>query len=153
MSTTRTARQASIRISPSAGTTGAGIVEYFDRSAIEQGALAGKGLEIAWLEDKVDVFFIHVQGAARLQMTDGSVRRVTYAAKSGQRFTGPGGILAELGEIPLAEVTMQSIRRWFRDNPGRIDEILLAEPLLHLLPRRSRRRRIAWDRLPRQRFR
>ena len=105
-------------------TTDAGIVEYFDRPAIEQGALAGRGLEIAWLEDKVDVFFIHVQGAARLNMTDGRPRRITYAAKSGQRFTGPGRILAELGEIPLAEVTMQSIRRWFRDHPDRIDEIL-----------------------------
>ena len=104
--------------------TATGVVEYFDRAAIELGALAGKGLEIAWLEDKVDVFFIHVQGAARLNMTDGRLCRITYAAKIGQRFTGPGHILAELGEIPLAEVTMQSIRRWFRDNPGRIDEIL-----------------------------
>ena len=78
-----------------------GSVEYFDRPAIEQGALAGKGLEIAWLDDKVDVFFIHVQGAARLNMTDGTLRRVTYAAKSGHRFTGPGRVLAELGEIPL----------------------------------------------------
>ncbi|MGI6855607.1 murein transglycosylase A [Mesorhizobium sp. 1B3] len=101
-----------------------GIVEYHDRRAIEQGALAGKGLEIAWLADVVDAFFIHVQGAARLVMTDGTRKRVTYAAKSGHRFTGPGGILAELGEIPPADVTMQSIRRWFRDNPNRIDEIL-----------------------------
>lgn len=101
-----------------------GLVEYFDRPAIEQGALAGQGLEIAWLADPVDAFFIHVQGAARLQMTDGSLRRVTYAAKSGQRFTGPGGILAEIGEIPLEKVTMQSIRAWFKANPQRIDEIL-----------------------------
>lgn len=101
-----------------------GLVEYFDRAAIEQGALAGKGLEIAWLADPVDVFFIHVQGAARLNMTDGRLIRVTYAAKSGQRFTGPGKILAELGEIPLENVTMQSIRAWFRKNPQRIDEIL-----------------------------
>ncbi len=79
---------------------------------------------MAWINDPVDVFFIHVQGAARLNMTDGSVKRVTYAAKSGHRFSGAGRILAELGEIQLAEVTMQSIRRWFRDNPGRINEIL-----------------------------
>ena len=98
--------------------------EYFDRAAIEQGALAGRGLEIAWLSDKVDLFFIHVQGAARLRMTDGTEHRITYAAKSGQRFTGPGHVLAELGEIPRAEVTMQSIRAWFRANPGRIGEIL-----------------------------
>ena len=101
-----------------------GVTEFFDRAAIEQGALNGRGLEMAWINDPVDVFFIHVQGAARLNMTDGSVKRVTYAAKSGHRFSGAGRFLAELGEIPLAEVTMQSIRRWFRDNPGRINEIL-----------------------------
>ncbi|QDC01557.1 murein transglycosylase A [Mesorhizobium sp. 8] len=101
-----------------------GPVEYFDRAAIEGGALAGRGLEIAWLRDKVDAFFIHVQGAARLAMTDGRRLRVTYAAKSGQRFFGPGRILADLGEIPLEKVTMQSIRAWFRDNPNRVDEIL-----------------------------
>ena len=101
-----------------------GPVEYFDRGAIERGALAGQNLEIAWLADKVDVFFIHVQGAARLKMTDGSLRRVTYAAKSGQRFTGPGRILSDLGEIPLEKVTMQSIRAWFKAHPERVDEIL-----------------------------
>ncbi|UCI08192.1 murein transglycosylase A [Mesorhizobium sp. B1-1-8] len=106
-----------------------GPVEYFDRGEIERGALAGKGLagrnlEIAWLVDKVDAFFIHVQGAARLMMTDGRLCRVTYAAKSGQRFTGPGKILSALGEIPLEKVTMQSIRAWFKAHPDRIDEIL-----------------------------
>lgn len=101
-----------------------GLLEYHDRGAIERGALAGQGLEIAWLADKVDAFFIHVQGAARLTMPDGTNRRVTYAAKSGQRFSGPGRILAELGEIPLQDVTMQSIRAWFKQNPGRVDEIL-----------------------------
>ena len=100
-----------------------GLVEYFDRAAIEAGALAGRGLEIAWLEDPVDLFFIHVQGAARLRMPGGS-RRITYAAKSGQRFTGPGHVLAAMGEIPRELVTMQSIRAWFRAHPHRVDEIL-----------------------------
>lgn len=100
-----------------------GIVEYFDRAAIERGALAGRGLEVAWLEHAVDVFFIHVQGAARLSMPDG-LRRITYAAKSGQRFTGPGHVLAAMGEIPREQVTMQSIRAWFRAHPERVDEIL-----------------------------
>ncbi|WP_027059242.1 murein transglycosylase A [Mesorhizobium loti] len=104
--------------------TPGGLGEYFDRGAIERGALEGQGLEIAWLADKVDAFFIHVQGAARLAMTDGRLRRVTYAAKTGQRFTGPGKVLSELGEIPLAEVTMQSIRAWFKVHPDRVDEIL-----------------------------
>jgi membrane-bound lytic murein transglycosylase A len=101
-----------------------GAAEYFDRGEIERGALAGRGLEIAWLADRVDAFFIHVQGAARLRMTDGRRLRVTYAAKSGQRFSGPGKVLADLGEIPLEKVTMQSIRAWFAAHPGRVDEIL-----------------------------
>jgi membrane-bound lytic murein transglycosylase A len=101
-----------------------GPVEYFDRGEIERGALAGQGLETAWLADKVDAFFIHVQGAARLNMTDGRFCRVTYAAKSGQRFTGPGKILSEISEIPLEKVTMQSIRAWFRAHPQRVDDIL-----------------------------
>ncbi len=101
-----------------------GIVEYYDRRAIDSGALEGRGLEMAWLEDKVDAYFVHVQGAARLSMTDGTTRRVTYDAKSGQRFTGAGRVLVDLGEIPPAEVTMQSIRRWLGEHPERVDEIL-----------------------------
>lgn len=104
--------------------TETGPAEYLDRPAIEQGALAGRGLEIAWLESKVDAFFIHVQGSARLAMTDGSTRRVTYAAKSGQRFTAIGRVLADFGEIPLEQVTMQSIRAWLAAHPKRVDEIL-----------------------------
>ena len=107
-----------------ARSTPEGLVEYHDRAAIEQGMLDAGDLVIAWLEDKVDAFFIHVQGAARLVMTDGRVKRVTYAAKSGQRFSGPGKILAEIGEIPLEKVTMQSIRAWLKANPHRVDEIL-----------------------------
>lgn len=104
--------------------TPGGIEEYFDRAAIEKGALGKRAQPLAWLADPVDAFFIHVQGAARLAMSDGSVRRVTYAAKSGQRFTGPGGILVAMGEIPAAEVSMQAIRGWFRRNPHRVEEIL-----------------------------
>ncbi len=104
--------------------TKAGLVPYFDRAAIEAGALDGAGLELAWLTDSVDAFFIHVQGAARLRMTTGEIKRVTYAAKTGHPFTGPGKVLADLGELVPAEITMQSIRRWLADHPARIDEIL-----------------------------
>ena len=99
-------------------------VEYFDRREIESGVLADRGLEIAWLADRVDLFFIHIQGAARLVLPDGDVMRVTYAAKSGHPFTGIGRVLADLGEIPLDEVTMQTIRAWLAANPARLDEIL-----------------------------
>src|SRR5690606_18792813 len=100
------------------------IVEYFDRGEIERGALAGRGLELAWLADPVDGFFIHVQGAARLRLPDGSERRITYAAQSAHPFTGPGRVLVEKGELAADKVTMQSIRAWFREHPDRVDEIL-----------------------------
>jgi len=100
------------------------IDSYPDRMAIDQGYLDGKGLEIAWARSRVDVFFAHVQGAARLRFRDGSLRRITYAAKAGHPFTGIGRHLAEIGEIPLAEVSMGSIRDWLADHPDRQDEIL-----------------------------
>ncbi|HEV7253929.1 MAG TPA: murein transglycosylase A [Mesorhizobium sp.] len=101
-----------------------GFEELWDRRAIETGVLAGRGLELAWLKSKVDAFFIHVQGAARLLMPGGRTVRVTYAAKSGHPFTGIGKVLADMGEIPLAAVTMQSIRAWLAQNPEGVDELL-----------------------------
>ncbi len=103
---------------------GATIERYPDRRMIERGVLDGRGLEIAWIEDPVDAFFAHVQGAARLAFPDGSQMRITYAAKNGHPFTGPGKILANMGQIPLRDVTMQSIRQWLRDHPERVRDIL-----------------------------
>lgn len=105
-------------------TADGGIVEYHDRAAIDQGVIEGQGLEIAWLQSRVDAYFIHVQGAARLVFAGGRERRVTYAAKSGHRFTGAGSVLIELGELPREAVTMQSIRRWLAAHPDGIDEVL-----------------------------
>ncbi|MGH6860243.1 MAG: murein transglycosylase A, partial [Phyllobacterium sp.] len=100
------------------------LAEYFDRRAIESGALAGQGLEMAFVASPVDAFFIHVQGAARLQMTDGSLRRITYAAKSGHPFTGIGKILLDRGEIAPETMSMQAIRAWLADNPGEAQALL-----------------------------
>lgn len=97
---------------------------YPDREAVDRGALKGRGLEIAWAKSKVDVFFAHVQGAARLVYPDGAVRRITYAAKAGHLFSGIGRRLIDLGEIDAATVSMQSIRAWLAAHPGRVDEIL-----------------------------
>nr|WP_162707174.1 murein transglycosylase A [Phyllobacterium sophorae] len=96
--------------------TPAGLVEYFDRPAIESGALNDRGLEIAFVESPVDAFFVHVQGAAQLKMTDGTLCRITYAAKTGHRFTGIGKILLDSGEIALENMSMRSIRSWLADH-------------------------------------
>ncbi len=104
--------------------TPAGLVEYYDRPAIECGALDGQGLEMAFVESPVDAFFIHVQGAARLKMTDGRLRRITYAAKTGHRFTGIGRILLDSGEIAPQNMSMQSIRAWLADHPEKAQALM-----------------------------
>jgi membrane-bound lytic murein transglycosylase A len=106
--------------------TQAGLREYPDRKAIECGYLAGQGLEIAYAASRVDVFFAHVQGAARLVYDDGTVCRITFDGKSGHPFTGIGGLLAERGDIARADVTMATIRDWLDRHPDRQDEILWA---------------------------
>ncbi|WP_306117203.1 MULTISPECIES: MltA domain-containing protein [unclassified Roseitalea] len=95
------------------------LAEYPDRAAIEAGALAGQGLEIAWLADPVDAFFVHVQGAARLAMDDGSVMRVSYDGKTGHPFTAIGRLLVERGEIDAETVSMQTIRAWLTGHRDR----------------------------------
>ena len=104
--------------------TAEGLKAYPDRREIDQGWLKGRGLEIAWARSKVDVFFAHVQGAARLRYPDGRLHRITYAAKAGHPFSGIGRLLIDLGEIPEAKISMQSIRAWLAEHPDRVDEIL-----------------------------
>lgn len=100
------------------------IEEYPDRRAIDEGFLAGRRLEIAYARSKVDVFFAHVQGAARLLYPDGSRCRITYAAKTGHRFSAIGRLLVDRGEIDAEGVSMSSIRDWLDSNPERVDEVL-----------------------------
>lgn len=101
-----------------------GIAAYADRREIDQGHIEGRGLEIAWAKSKVDVFFVHVQGAARLRYPDGTVRRITFAAKAGHPFSPIGKLLIDRGEIDPKEISMQSIRAWLTAHPDQVDEVL-----------------------------
>lgn len=93
------------------------LTEMPDRGAIMDGALDGEALEIAWLQDPVDAYFIHVQGSARLKMTDGSVMRVGYAGKTGHPYTGIGRLLVDRGEGTPEDFTMTGLRKWLSDHP------------------------------------
>lgn len=85
---------------------------YLTRKEIEQGALRGRGLEVAWLRDWGDAFFIHIQGSGRVRLSDGSVMRLSYAAKSGLAYTSIGALLVEQGVFSRDEMSMQTIRNW-----------------------------------------
>jgi membrane-bound lytic murein transglycosylase A len=107
------------------GKTSAGQIDYYpDRGVIERGLLDGRGCELVYVADKIEAFFIHVQGAARIELPDGSMMGITYAAKSGHPFTGPGRLLIERGEVLQKDISMQTIRGWLKANPDKADELL-----------------------------
>jgi len=97
---------------------------YLTRAAIEKGALSGRGLELVYLKDRVDAFFLHIQGSGRVRLSDGGVMRVAFAAKNGHPYTSIGSILVKWGEMTLQSASMQTIRAWLRNNPSRVDELL-----------------------------
>lgn len=99
------------------------LVPFYTRAQIEDGALDNRHLELVWLADPVDAFFVHVQGSARVSLTDGSTLRLAFAAKNGHPYTSIGRVLVDANEIPSDQISMQAIRNWFVENPGRISEI------------------------------
>ncbi len=98
---------------------GGRLVPYADRRAINRGHLAGRGLEILWLDDPVDAFFLEIQGSGRVTLDDGTVLRVGFAAKNGRPYTAIGRVLVDVGAMPPEQVSMQSIRAWLAANPGK----------------------------------
>jgi membrane-bound lytic murein transglycosylase A len=90
---------------------------YFTRAEISDGALGGRGLEIAWAGDPVALFFVEVQGSGRLRLADGSVMRIGYAGQNGQAYTAIGRLLRERGTLPPGGATMQGIVGWIAAHP------------------------------------
>jgi membrane-bound lytic murein transglycosylase A len=90
---------------------------YYDRAEIEDGILTGRKLEICWLKDPIDAFFIQIQGSARVHLTDGTVMRINYEAHNGWPYTPIGKFLIERGIVPREEMSMARLRQWMEANP------------------------------------
>jgi membrane-bound lytic murein transglycosylase A len=97
---------------------------YHPRAAINEGALEGRGLEVLWLADPVDAFFLSVQGSGVVTLPDGGEQRVGYAGNNGHEFYAIGRALLESGEVPRDQMSMQAIRDWLRANPERARELM-----------------------------
>ncbi|HEX8468674.1 MAG TPA: murein transglycosylase A [Allosphingosinicella sp.] len=93
------------------------IVPYFERSEIESGALANRGLEIAWAADEIDFFFLQIQGSGRLRLPDGGVMRIGYAGQNGREYIGIGKLMKDRGLLGPGQTTMQGIVAWLRAHP------------------------------------
>ena len=101
---------------------------YHSRQAIETGALAGRGLELAWLDDPVDVYFLQVQGSGRIRMTDGTVIRVGYAGANGHAYRSVGQEMVRRGTHTMDQVSAPEIANYVRGNPAAGKELLQTNP-------------------------
>jgi membrane-bound lytic murein transglycosylase A len=99
------------------------LVPYYDRAEIEDGAIAGRGLEICWLKNQTDLLFTQIQGSARVRLEDGSTLRINYDAHNGYPYTPVGRILIERNIIPKDQMSMQKIREWMEQNPDGANEL------------------------------
>jgi membrane-bound lytic murein transglycosylase A len=82
----------------------------------EQDLLSGRGLELAYAADPVDVFFLQIQGSGRLRLTDGSLMRVGFAAKNGHDYSSVGQEMVRRGLYQPHQVSAQRIKAWVRAN-------------------------------------
>lgn len=104
--------------------TPSGLEPYATRADIENGALAGQGLELFWLQDAVDAFFLHVQGSGVIAFADGSSVRVAYDGKNGHPYTSIGRYLIDEGLFPADQMTLDALKDWLRDNPALATSVL-----------------------------
>lgn len=104
--------------------TAKGLEPYLTRAEIEDGGLAGHGLEILYLKDQVDVFFMQVQGSGRIQLPDGEKVRVTYDGKNGYPYTSIGKVLIADGKLTAEEMSLKSLKGWLKADKDRAKPVM-----------------------------
>jgi len=101
---------------------------YASRAEIERGALAQRNLELFWVDDPVDAFFVQIQGSGRIRLPDGATARIGYDGQNGQAYVPIGRLLAERGEVPRDAVSMQTIRGWLAAHPDKAAALMNENP-------------------------
>jgi membrane-bound lytic murein transglycosylase A len=104
------------------------LVPYLDRGNIDADQPPLQGLEIAWVDDPIESFFLQIQGSGQIQLPDGSRIRVGYADQNGHPFRSLGGLLIRRGEIKLERASMQGIKEWARRNPQKVQQFMNGNP-------------------------
>ncbi|MGH7829628.1 MAG: MltA domain-containing protein, partial [Candidatus Binatia bacterium] len=94
------------------------LVPYFSRHEIDRlDRLRGKGYEIAWAKDPVELFFLHIQGSGILRLEDGRFLPINYHASNGRPYTSIGKLLLQSGKIAGQDSSMQSLKRYLNEHP------------------------------------
>jgi len=100
------------------------LVPYSTRAEIDSGVLAGRGLELLWVDDPIDAFFFHVQGSGRILLDDGTAVRVGFDGRNGHPYTAIGRELIRRGVISREDMSMQAIHEWLAANPAEAPKVM-----------------------------
>jgi membrane-bound lytic murein transglycosylase A len=101
------------------------LIPYYSRSEIDElGVLSGQGLELAWVDDRIALFFLHVQGSGKLRLPSGKIFQIGYALKNGRPYQSIGRFLIDTGRIAQPQSSLQGIKRYLGDHPEALSEIL-----------------------------
>ncbi len=105
------------------------VLPYYSRYQIEmERVLEGKGLEMVWLKDPLDVAFLHIQGSGKLRLIAEKEFRVQYQSSNGRPYRSIGRYMMERGFLAREGMSMQAIRKYLAENPGVRDEVLNYNP-------------------------
>ncbi|TDE36991.1 murein transglycosylase A [Antarcticimicrobium sediminis] len=98
------------------------------RDILTGDVMANRGLEIAWVDDPVELFFLQIQGSGRIRLPDGGALRVGYGGSNGHSYRSVGVELVRRGTYGAHQVSAQVIKNWVRRNPDAGRELLLHNP-------------------------
>jgi membrane-bound lytic murein transglycosylase A len=105
------------------------VVPYYDRREIEyQRLLEGKVKEIAWLKDRLDLFFLQIQGSGKIYLDDGEIINVHYHGTNGHPYRSIGKLLVDEGKISREDISMQKIHEYLLNHPEEIETVLNYNP-------------------------
>ncbi len=105
------------------------VVPYYSREEIRAlPEFHTRAVPVAWLKSPIDAFFLEIQGSGRIDLGNGDILRVHYAAANGRPYRAVGKYLMDLNEISKEAMSMQAIRDWLERNPDRMDEVLNYNP-------------------------
>ncbi len=107
---------------------GSKVVPYYSRAQIADDSGGFAAPVLAWADNAVDLFFLQIQGSGWVRFPDGQKIHLGYAEQNGYPYRAIGRVLAERGEMPLSQVSMQNIKRWGEAHPEKLPELLNSNP-------------------------
>lgn len=107
---------------------GGSLKPFHTRREIEAGDVAAGWPVLLWTDDPVDLFVLHIQGAARVRLADGGATRVGYAADNGHGFVAIGRLMIDRGLLGPGQADMRSIRAWLKANPEQARALMAENP-------------------------